>query len=495
VRVHLRPRRYLLPVVVAITLLVSGVGAATVQASAPDGFFGVNVQQVFSGPSSGWQPHLTAMEGGGLQTARIDARWAGVEPNPPSGGSHSYDWSMYDGIVQGLAQHGLRWLPIVDYATSWSTSVPGNTNAAILPSRIPDFAAYAAALARRYGRGGSFWQSHSSLPYVPVTEYEIWNEENSTVFWQPQAGNAEQYADLYAAAHSAIRGADQQAEVIVGGLALGNPPDVSDEVDFVRRMLAHRPDLAGNIDGIGLHPYQRTVGDTYMRIARFRQGIDQLVGPGVPIEITEVGWATTAVSDADRGAYLAQLAQDLPRSDCNIDSFLPYTWMTEESNPSDPESWFGIWNRDGSARASGQGYLNAVQLMRSSAAPGGTVPICSTDYNTAPKPAAPVITPHPPKGPRLILRVRHKKHRPFVVVRAQCRKGCQLNVALMARKPHKNDFRTRVTRKATRFSTRRMIIHLRIPKKLRRQKHAQVVVTATGQNGAATVRARKVRIH
>jgi hypothetical protein len=491
--VHVRPQQFLL-LVVAITLLISGVGATTARANAPDGFFGVNVQQVFSGPSSAWQPHLAAMESGGLQTARIDARWAIVEPNPPSGGTHSYNWSMYDGIVQGLAQHGLRWLPIVAYSTDWSTSVPGNTNAAILPSRIPDFAAYAAALARRYGRNGTFWQSHSSLPYVPVTDYEIWNEENSTVFWQPQAGNAEEYADLYAAARSGIRGADGQARVFIGGLALNNPPDVTDEVDFVRRMFAHRPDLAGNVDGVGLHPYQRTVADTYMRIARFRQGLDTITGPNVPIEITEVGWATTAVSDAERGADLAQLAQDLPRSDCNIDRFLPYTWMTEESNPSDPESWFGIWNRDGSPRASGQGYLGAVQLMRSSSAPGGTVPICSTDYSSAPKPA-PAITPHPPKGPRLILRVQRKKHRPFVIVRAQCRKGCQLNVDLMARKPHKNDFRTRVSRKATKFSTRRQLIHLRIPKKLLRQKHAQVVVTAVGQNGAATVAARKVRIH
>jgi hypothetical protein len=260
-------------------------------------------------------------------------------------------------------------------------------------------------------------------------------------------------------------------------------------------MLAHRPDLAGNVDGVGLHPYQRTVGDTYMRLARFRQGIDPIVGAGVPIEVTEVGWSTSTVSDADRGTDLAQLAQDLPRSDCNIDRLLPYTWMTEESDSANAEHWFGIWNRDGSPRASGQAYLNAVQLMRSSAAPGGTLPICSTDYNTPPKTATPVVTPHPPKGPRLVLRVQHRKHRPYVVVRAQCRKGCQLNIALMPRKPHKNDARTRVTRKATGFSKRRQVVRLRIPRKLLRQRHAQVVVTATGQNGAATVAARKVRIH
>src|SRR6185437_5030947 len=186
---------------------------------------------------------LTAMAGGGLSLARIDARWQNVEPTPPSSsGQHTYNWSMYDGIVQGLAQHGLRWLPIVDYSTSWSGVTPGDTLSAVAPAHIPDFAAYAAALARRYGRGGTFWQSHPSLTAMPITSYEIWNEENSTVFWRPQAGNAEAYADLYMAARSAIRGVDPQAHVIIGGLALNNPPDVTDEIDFVRRMFAHRPD-------------------------------------------------------------------------------------------------------------------------------------------------------------------------------------------------------------------------------------------------------------
>ena len=78
----------------------------------------------------------------------------------------------------------------------------------------------------------------------------------------------------------------------------------------------------------------------------------------------------------------ARLATDLPRSDCNIDRFLPYTWMTEEADSSNAEHWFGIWNRDGSPRPSGQAYLGAVQLMRSAAARGGTLPICSTVVET-----------------------------------------------------------------------------------------------------------------
>lgn len=481
----------------AITLLAGGVGAARAQADVPAGFYGVNVQQVFSGPSSGWQTDLSAMASGGLQVARIDARWENVEPTPPSGSGHNYDWSMYDGIVQGLAEHGLRWLPIVDYSTTWSGVTPGDTYSAVATTHIPDFAAYSAALAGRYGPGGTFWQAHPSLTPVPVTEYEIWNEENSTVFWRPQAGNAEQYADLYMAARSAIKGVDPQARVIVGGLALGNPPAASDEVDFLRRMYAHRPDLAGNVDGVGLHPYQQTVHYTYMRIAQFRQALNQIAGPSMPIEITEDGWATTAVSEAERAADLSQLAQELPRSDCNVDQFLPYTWRTEESNPSDPESWFGIWNLDGTPKPSGQAYLSAVQLMRgmtSSPAPTGTVPICSADYSEA-APAPPVTTPTIPKGPRLIMRVRRHRHRPLLLVAGQCHSGCKLTVSLMAHKPSRRDVRTRVSTRLTGFSSRRRVVKLRIPRRLvKRVKRGQVVVVAVGRDGGTTTASRRVKL-
>jgi len=476
------------------------VGATKAHANAPAGFYGVNVQQVFNGPSSGWTTDLSAMANGGLQLARIDARWNNVEPDPPSGGSHDYDWSMYDGIVQGLAQQGLRWLPIVDYSTTWSGVSPGDTLSAVAPAHYADFAAYAAALAQRYGPNGSFWQSHPSLPPVPVTEYEIWNEENSTVFWHQQAGNAEQYADLYMAARGAIKGVSPQARVYVGGLALANPPTVTDEVDFVRRMYAHRPDLAGNVDGIGLHPYQLTVGDTLMRLAKFRQGINPIVGASVPIEITEVGWATTAVSDAERGADLSALAETLPRSDCNVDRFLPYTWRTEESNPYDSESWFGIWNRDGSAKGSGQAYLNAVELMRgmtSTPAPTSPVAVCSVDYSARP-PAPPVLTPTSRRGPRLILRVRRHKHRRhrMLLVAGQCHSGCKLSVSLLAKHRRRASVSRRMTTRHThRFTSHRQVLHFRIPRRvLRRFRHAKVLVVAVGRNGGTTTASRRVRL-
>ena len=80
----------------ALLCVAAGLSAGTANAASLYGFYGVNVQQVFNGSPASWTPQLAAMSNGGLQLARIDARWADVEPGPPSGGSHSYDWSQYD---------------------------------------------------------------------------------------------------------------------------------------------------------------------------------------------------------------------------------------------------------------------------------------------------------------------------------------------------------------------------------------------------------------
>ncbi|MGZ4201328.1 MAG: hypothetical protein ACXVRH_04630 [Thermoleophilaceae bacterium] len=481
-----RARRILAATAAAIAFLSVGTASAAV----PDDVYGVNVQQVFSGPSSSWQPRLASIAAGGVQLGRIDARWANVEPQAPgSGGQHTYNWGMYDSIAQAMAQHNIRWYPIVDYSTNWSGVTPGDSNSAVAPNHLSDFAAYATAFAQRYGRGGSFWKAHPSLPQLPVTSYEIWNEENSTAFWHPQDQAPEQYADLYMAAHAAIKAVDSQADVVVGGLALGTQGGGADEITFLQRMFAHRPDLRGNVDGIGLHPYQASVADTEMRIARFRQTVDQLAGPGVPLEITEVGWSTTAVTDQDRGADLAQLAEDLPRSDCNIDGFLPYTWITEEQDNSNSEHWFGIANADGSVKPSGQGYLDAVETMRglsSTPAPTGTVTICHVPVAPVPTAQLPPSTgPHQPKGPRLLLVVR--AHGTRLEIRGRCPSGCRMRVDLMKGAEAAS---LRVMSRHTSFSARRQVVSLKLPKRL--GSSARLVVVATGKTGGSTTRTRKL---
>jgi hypothetical protein len=442
----------------------------------PEGFYGINAQDVLTGPSSAWPAQLSAIAGNGIQLVRSDARWWDVEPSAPRASAHSYNWSKYDAMVQALASHGLRWYPILSSAPGWAAPRSGDYTP--VASHIGDFAAYANAFARRYGRGGSFWPAHRSLSPQPVTDYEIWNEQNSTKFWASQADAPERYADVYAAARQAIKAADAQARVVIGGLALSNPPSVTDEIQFLSRMLAHRPDLRGAVDGVGLHPYQPTVGDTFVRLSSVRQTVDQLLGRAVPIDITEVGWSTTMVSDSERASDLATLAVQLPQSNCNVDRLLPYSWLSNESDGSNAEDWFGIWNHNGQPKPSGVSYAQAVKNMRALPSPSaGTLHLC----------AGPPAQALPP-GPRLRLRVVVNGPGRRLTVRARCPKGCALGVSLRRRHAAKE---TALAHRSMRFSSRTRRLRFRIPRRTHRLK---VAVMATGRGGGRTARVRSIRL-
>jgi hypothetical protein len=127
---------------------------------------------------------LDALAQSGATEYRTDAAWPTAEPVAPAGGTHTYLWASFDAIAATLAEHGLRWFPILDYTPAWASSDGSEFGA---PTDPAAFAAYAAAFAGRYGVGGSFWAAHPDLPALPVAEYEIWNEENNPTFWHQQA--------------------------------------------------------------------------------------------------------------------------------------------------------------------------------------------------------------------------------------------------------------------------------------------------------------------
>src|SRR5262249_20534486 len=142
-------------------IAVGGVLAVTdpnAYAASPGDFFGVNAQEVFGEPQSSWDPQLAAIAAGGLGLVRTSARWSTVESSAPSGGRHSYDWSSYDAIVGELSEFGLRWYPALEAAPGWAAQASGDQSPAA--AHDGDFATYAAALAARYGPGGSFWSGH-----------------------------------------------------------------------------------------------------------------------------------------------------------------------------------------------------------------------------------------------------------------------------------------------------------------------------------------------
>jgi hypothetical protein len=280
---------------------------------------------------------LAALRATGATLGRSDAPWELSEPTAPSGAVHHYDWSSDDRIAGALADHGLRWLPIIDYSAPWAQSIPGQDHSP--PSSDADYAAYAAAVAARYGPGGAFWRTRPGRPALPVQAFEIWNEPDNAQFWAPTA-DAGQYARLYAAAHDAIHAVDASARVVVGGL--------TDAPQFVPEMIAADPPVRGVIDAVAIHPYAAMPAAVVARVAQTRHALDALGLSGVPLYVTEFGWTTSPPGALDylpetlRPAYIAGTLQALARSGCGIAATILYTWYAPARDPANSQQWFGI---------------------------------------------------------------------------------------------------------------------------------------------------------
>jgi GH35 family endo-1,4-beta-xylanase len=151
----------------------------------------------------GWMTRARASGAGGN---RWELRWDRIEPAPGR-----YDWSEVDAVVAANEAAGLPLLAILIGTPAWAadgraSSVPSGLDA---PPIMPDGTAgernvwgrFVHAVAKRY-RGR-------------IAAYEVWNEPNRPDFW---GGTPEQYYRLLSAGMAAIRHADPNARVVLGGL-------------------------------------------------------------------------------------------------------------------------------------------------------------------------------------------------------------------------------------------------------------------------------------
>jgi hypothetical protein len=310
--------------------------------------FGINGGALLSQPASASAAALSALRAAGASEVRQDLSWRTVEPT-----DGVFDWTATDAIATTLARQGLRWYALLSYSAPWAATTPGDQMSH--PADVHQFAAYAAAAAARYGTGGSFWTEHPELPALPAQHFEIWNEENAARFWREQATAPEDYADLYVTSRTAIRAVDPQAKVVVGGLV--GPSSLN----FIGRFYSHRSDLARSVDAVAFHPYDTSAGGQLSSIADVRARLDEF-DPGVPIELTEAGFSTLDMTDAQRAVQLTKLVSGIAgRPKLHVASLLPYAAITNEGDLAAWEQWFGIFNLDGTPKASGAAYLSAVR--------------------------------------------------------------------------------------------------------------------------------------
>jgi hypothetical protein len=361
--------------------LIAAVAATPVHASpgwVDQDFFGINFQQLRElGPKTR-KVHLDRIADLGIRDMRVGFAWPRIEPLPPINGHHRYKWTAFDSEIAALARHGIRPQANITQTPSWNadTSIIGALNcghaSSFAPKSIAPYAPLVKAVARRYGRGGTFWRAHPELTPLPVVRYEIWNEPNLRGGWCPNP-QPERYADMFVAAARAIRSVDPHAQVVIGGTA---PPGRQNRhylgiAEFLSRATARRPGLARVASGAAVHIYPPTGAREQLdRLAWFRSQLRHGGIPNrVPMLINEIGWPAgggrNAISEAARAKAYTRATRNIPRTNCNVMGMLPQAWTSRQQDPQRAEDWYGIASpATAMPYPSAWAYSKSLRLMR-----------------------------------------------------------------------------------------------------------------------------------
>ncbi|WP_112874145.1 cellulase family glycosylhydrolase [Paracoccus endophyticus] len=289
----------------------------------------------------------------GVRWLRTDLNWGSVQKDGPD----SFDWTEMDRIVDLAAAVGIGLLPVVGSAPEWAWSDPEGPS----PPRDPaEFARFVAAAVDRYAPRG-------------ISTWEIWNEPNLDGPFPPRP-DAAAYAALLKAAAPAIRAADPDATIILGGLAAVTDTDSAGEaiaaVEFLEAVYAQG--AGGSFDAVGFHPY---TGEDLPDLAARGNSWRLMAGPirdimvaqgdaAKPIWITEYGAPT---NEADGGVSEARQAELLTagvavaRATPWLGPLFWYSYRDLGDDPTYPEDWFGLMDGAGRAKPARAALERAVR--------------------------------------------------------------------------------------------------------------------------------------
>ena len=211
----------------------------------------------------------------GITTWRGSFGWDDYEPV-----RGRYDFAWLHRFVQLAREQGVTLRPYLGYTPEWAGA--GRRADGQLwndpPARVADFARFAARVARELRRHGN------------VPSYEIYNEENTALWWD---GTASEYADVFAAAADSVHAGDPGAAVLMGGL-------VWPDAEWAETVCAH-PARRARVAAVPVHIYAETWTPDSVTLERsvadiggeaFREAVE---GPCGSAEVwaNEIGFATS----------------------------------------------------------------------------------------------------------------------------------------------------------------------------------------------------------
>jgi hypothetical protein len=276
-----------LAALVALVVVVPRAGGDTAASETEALTIGVVPQRAFD------DAETKLMTEAGISSVRVWFSWAQVEAK-----RGEYGWSALDQTVAANADGGLSTLPFLFGTPAWAAADDGQScfggDCAPFAPRSDEtrsaFGDFAAAVVRRYGPDGNFWNQHPGLPYRPIEIWQIWNEPNLVSFYRP-AVDPIAYASLVEAAATGIRSEDADATILLAGLTGTRTNAKRMSTSAFLWQLYSAPEIAASFDGIAVHPYNRKVRGTLDQIQAARAVADAH-GDDAGLWVTELGWAS-----------------------------------------------------------------------------------------------------------------------------------------------------------------------------------------------------------
>jgi hypothetical protein len=345
--------------------LLAGGSAGAAPTAAPPGFVGMSAQDVFAGGSKYRVKQLEVMHAAGITLVRQVFDWSTIEPS-----SGFYNFSSYDPVVLEAAKLGIQIMPILFDEPKYLSARPRRSpKSGFYPPKSPAaIAAFAQAAVRWYGPGGGFWLRHPSVTPVPITIWQVWNEPNLNVYWEPKP-NAAQYVAMLQSASQAIHALDPSAEVVSAGIpqsSLGIPL-----LTYLQSMLA--AGAASWMDTLGVNAYSRTPAGMVAKLQAIRSTLDGGGGTHVAMRVTEFGWSDNGpggeyrLSPSGQASAIGTVLHDFynDRTQLNLLGFAYFDWRDSKPYRGVPNFWglhTGLLNLNGTPKPA----LNAFSAAANS---------------------------------------------------------------------------------------------------------------------------------
>ena len=283
----------------------------------------------------------------GAGWVRMFVDWNKYEPSP--GNYDAFEDRRFGERIGTATARGQKVLLVVVRSPRWASGSSDVNH----PPRDP--ATYAGFLRRL------------AVQFPAVAAFEVWNEPDESIWWQP-APNPGAYAALLNASYDAVKSANPAAKVVTGGLTGNN-----------YRFLEQIVDAGGTkFDAVGVHtdtacltsPPEEQYREPDGRIGRYsftgyREIRQSLMTRGIdkPIWMTEMGWSTltstctvgeragtkpSGVSQEEQARYLSQAYACLQR-DTYVDHAFWFSLQDLGGTPS-YDHYLGLINANGTAK-------------------------------------------------------------------------------------------------------------------------------------------------